>query len=400
MNDQNSTVLGAGLHDKNTRTLSMMVFIDALGWEVLKNRKFLESELPYRRKLRSVFGFSSACVPSILTGRTPSEHGHWSYFYYSPETSPFKALRFLQVLPKSLSDRGRVRHLLSRLLAKVYRFTGYFQIYNMPLNFAGLFDYCEKKDIFKPGGMNVGENIFDVLTQNDVPYHVSNWRNCEQDNLDACRNDIEKEEIRFAFLYMASMDGLLHRVGKNNDEVDRKMAWYETEMKQTLELARQHYDEVRLYICSDHGMATVDTNIDLMEVIEKLPVEFGNDYVAVYDSTMARFWFHSERARKLISEALSDQQHGRIVPDDELAALGCDFENQAFGELIFLVDPGVIIVPSHMGLKTITGMHGYHPDHPDSDAALLSNVAPTVKVEAITDLFELMKIEAGVTAAA
>ena len=31
MNDQNSTVLGAGLHDKNTRTLSMMVFIDALG---------------------------------------------------------------------------------------------------------------------------------------------------------------------------------------------------------------------------------------------------------------------------------------------------------------------------------------------------------------------------------
>lgn len=214
MNDNTPITLQNGYTSSDDRTLSIMVFIDALGWEVLKNREFMEAELPYRRKLKSVFGFSSACVPSILTGRTPRDHGHWSYFYYSPKTSPFKTLNLLRVLPKSLSDRGRVRHLLSRLLAKVYGFTGYFQIYNMPLKFAGLFDYCEKNDIFKPGGMNQGDNIFDVLSRNDVPYHVSNWRNCEEDNLKACHDDIEQGKIRFAFLYMASMDGLLHRVGK------------------------------------------------------------------------------------------------------------------------------------------------------------------------------------------
>lgn len=373
-----------------------MVFIDALGWEVLKNREFLELELPFRRKLRSVFGFSSACVPSILTGRTPRDHGHWSYFYYSPDTSPFKFLRFLNWLPKALTDRGRVRHILSRILSKFYGFTGYFQIYNMPMKFAGLFDYCEKKDIFKPGGMNKGDNIFDVLTRNNVPYHVTNWRNNEQDNIEACREEIKKEEIEFAFLYMASMDGLLHQVGKESSEVDKKITWYEKELKQMLDLANQHYDEVRLFIFSDHGMATVTKNIDIMKVIEGLPIAYGKDYVAVYDSTMARFWFQNDRAKELIYDALSINPSGRILEQDELADLGCDFEGQQFGEMVFLVDPGTIILPSHMGLKPITGMHGYHPDHPDSDAALLSNVEIDDSVNAITDLFNLMKHEAGI----
>ena len=62
-------------HSNNT--LSMVIFIDALGWEVLKGRKFLEDEMPYRQKLRSVLSFSSSCVPSILTGRTPREDLHW-----------------------------------------------------------------------------------------------------------------------------------------------------------------------------------------------------------------------------------------------------------------------------------------------------------------------------------
>jgi len=98
-------------------TLSLVIFIDALGWEVLRNRKFLEHELPHRKKLRSVFGFSSACVPSILTGRNPRDHGHWSYFYYSPETSPFRALKSLALLPAALTERGRVRHLISKVVA-------------------------------------------------------------------------------------------------------------------------------------------------------------------------------------------------------------------------------------------------------------------------------------------
>ncbi len=382
------------------QTLSMVIFIDALGWAVLKGRKFLQNEMPYRQKLRSVFGFSSACVPSILTGQQPREHRHWSFYYFAKEKSPFRKLRLLRWLPGSLTDRGRVRHLLSRIVGRVLGFTGYFQLYNLPFEHIHLFDYCEKKNIFKPQGMNRGENIFDLLKRFKVPYHVSDWHHSEEVNLDACKQAIAKDNIKFAFLYMASMDALLHQVGKDSDAVDSKLEWYEDRLRELFAAARARFDEVRVFICSDHGMATVNRNIDLMSRIEALPLNYGSDYVAVYDSTMARFWFMNDAARSRIEQELATVGCGRTLSRAELETLGCDFEGDQFGELIFLLDPGTIIVPSHMGLKTITGMHGYHPDHEDSDAALLSNVETPVPMESITDIFHLMKVEAGIRVSA
>jgi predicted AlkP superfamily pyrophosphatase or phosphodiesterase len=375
--------------------ISILVFIDALGWEVLKGRRFMEEALPIRRKLRSVFGFSSACIPSILTGLMPRDHRHWSFFYYSPETSPFKPLRLLGMLPSSLVDRGRVRNLISKLIKRLYSYTGYFQLYNIPFEHVDKFDYCEKSDLFVPGGMNRGENIFDHLSRAGVPYHVSDWRDSEEDNLEAVKTDLRKGEIKFALLYMASMDALLHEVGKESPRVDEKLSWYEAQLNEVMRVAADHYDQVRLFICSDHGMATVHTHFDLMSKVESLGLQFGRDYTATYDSTMGRFWFHNSSARERITELLEQVPQGRVLPKEELKELGCDFEGDQYGELIFLMDAGVLIVPSHMGLKPITGMHGYHPDDPDSDASLLSNVEPPNDPGAITDVFRLMRAEAG-----
>jgi predicted AlkP superfamily pyrophosphatase or phosphodiesterase len=233
-----------------------------------------------------------------------------------------------------------------------------------------------------------------------VSYHVSDWHDGEEDNLEACEQAIVNDDIDFAFLYMASMDGLLHQVGKDSDQVDTKLVWYEEKLRKLLAVARDHRDDVRVFICSDHGMATVNKDIDLMSTVQALPLTYKTDYVAVYDSTMARFWFMNEEARSLVSQTLDGQDCGKILSPEDLKALGCDFEGDRFGELIFLLDPGSIIVPSHMGLKTITGMHGYHPDHEDSDAALLSNVSTPVPLESITDIFHLMRAEAGLTPSA
>jgi len=49
------------------------------------------------------------------------------------------------------------------------------------------------------------------------------------------------------------------------------------------------------------------------------------------------------------------------------------FEDRYFGELIFLMREGVLIVPSHMGERPIRAMHGYHPTDPQSYASLLTN---------------------------
>src|SRR5690606_35538717 len=112
--------------------LPLFVFVDACGWEIIKDDPFLHDLAPHRRRLRSVFGYSSACIPSILSGRMPVEHRNWSYFVYNPEHSPFRALRWLRWLPAALTGRRRVRRWLSKYVKMRLKFRGYFDLYNMP----------------------------------------------------------------------------------------------------------------------------------------------------------------------------------------------------------------------------------------------------------------------------
>ena len=354
--------------------LDLFIMIDACGWEIIKTRpQFLQNAAPHRRKLESVFGYSSTCVPSILSGRWPDEHQNWCYFIHDPENSPFASLSWLRWLPKALTSRRIVRRYLTKVVKRLLGFQGYFDLYNIPFQRIHLYDFTEKKSPLKPKGMNRGENIFDQLEAQDVPYFVTNPDVSEESNRDKLNSDITSERIRFAFQYWAGLDGLLHRVGNQSAEIDAKLSEYEAWITQTLELAHQHYRSVTLHVFSDHGMANCDVHLDLVKQIDALGLRVGSDYNVVYDSTMARFWFFNEAARQRITGALQAVSEGRIVPAKELKAMRAHFEDGRFGELIFLVREGTLIVPSHMGERPIRAMHGYHPHDPQSYATLFSS---------------------------
>ena len=375
--------------------LPLFVFIDACGWEIIKDDPFLSDLAPHRRRLRSVFGYSSACIPSILSGQLPAEHRNWCYFVYDPKASPFASLRWLRWCPNAFTGRRRVRRWLSKYVKMRLKFRGYFDLYNMPFRDIDQYNFTEKKSPLQPGGMNRGANIFDHLQESGIPYHVSEPARGEQGNLEALLHDITAEQIDFAFLYWPDLDGLLHRVGNKSPEVPMKLRAYEKDIRRLIAIARGHYDDVRLYIFSDHGMANCDRHLDLRSRIQSLHLKAGRDYAVVYDSTMARFWFFNDKARQVITEELETIPQGKVMSDDELEKLGTLFPDRYFGELIFLAAEGVLIVPSHMGERPIRAMHGYHPDAPHSYAALLAN-RPSIPADitAIPDVFKLMLSEA------
>jgi hypothetical protein len=147
-------------------------------------------------------------------------------------------------------------------------------------------------------------------------------------------------------------------------------------------------------------MANCDVHLDLQAQIESLPVKMEKDYAVVYDSTMARFWFLNDRAREAITSCLKAIPQGRILSEADLEELHCLFPDRYFGELIFLVQEGVLIVPSHMGERPIRAMHGYHPREKHSYAALLSNCDIPENIEAITDIHRLMARDAEIARAA
>lgn len=375
--------------------LSLFVFIDAFGWDILQRNRFLEDELPVRSPLGTVMGYSSTCIPTILTGKMPREHGHFSFFYYSPETSPFAACRYLSILPRSITRRGRLRRLMSRALQRYYGFTGYFQIYNMPFRHLPLFDYSEKADLYAPGGINNGcPTIFDLLRSRQVPFHLSDWRAAETLNFAKAEQDLRQGQVELAYLYMADMDALLHAKGTQSPLIAEKIRWYEEKIRSLLAVARSQYGEVRLHVFSDHGQADIKQLCPLIERIDRTGLKFASDYVAVYDSTMARFWFFTDAARRAIPAALSEEPLGRTLTPEEVAANGCNFPGNKFGELFFLLKPGVLLCPSFLGEVPLAAMHGYETTDKDSIAMIASSASPLRKPARLDDMYALIAAEA------
>ncbi len=378
------------------KTLSLFVFIDALGWELVRNRDFLEPEARIKKPLETVFGYSSTCDPTIITGAAPRDHGHFSFFVYDPAKSPFRPLRVLRFLPRSLADRGRVRNVVSRFVKKAYGYTGYFQLYAVPFDLIHLFDYTEKKDIYLEGGINGGQpSVFVLMDKAGIPYFRSDWHKGETEAVADAAAAIATGKPRMVYLYLAQMDALLHAVGTASEKVKAKIDGYESTLRDLIRGSREVYDEVRLFVFSDHGMTDIRKICPLMATLEGSGLEFGEDYAAVFDSTMARFWFLKPGAEAKVRKLLSGVPDGRILDETTLHDWGVDFPDRRYGDLFFLMNPGVLLCPSFMGVKPLAGMHGYEPAEPGSMASFISNVPLGTEPKGLADLFTLMKSEVG-----
>lgn len=373
------------------KRISIFMFIDAFGWEIQKKYNFLEELLPHRYPAQMQFGYSCTAIPTILTGKRPQEHKHLSFYYYNPEESPFKAFKYLKFLPKSIFDRWRVRHQISKLIKQINGYTGYFEIYSMPFDRLPYFDYIEKKDMFIPAGLAPTKNLADVLEEKQIPYHISNWRLSEEENIAALTKDIQEEKIEFAFLYTAAMDGLLHKVTKDGtEEIQAKLDWYAEQIRGIVKEVEQHYEDYSLFVLSDHGMTTLTEEVDVKKEIEALGFEFGRDYVASYNSTMAQFWFINEKCREHIINKTKSIPHSHLLSQAEKVKYGIDFADNMYGEEILLMNPGVQIVPSDMGTKSLPGMHGFAPEHKDSYAAWMGTEPLETPPEWVGDFFTIM----------
>ena len=384
------------MHAKKDK-LSLFIFIDAFGWEVKQRHpSFLKNLIQDSKPLETIFGYSSACDPSIISGLTPAEHALWSSYYYDPQHSPFKWTRLLRLLPDTFFQRGRVRNQMSKWIKKQCGFTGYFQLYAVPFNELPLFNYAEQKRIWEPGGLPRGTSIFDRMSEAGIPYYVHDSDVPDNIRFDRLQSDIQNQRIDFAYCSLGKLDALMHAEGNDAPAITTLLEWYEAKIRALLEAAEENYHEVSWYLFTDHGMHNVIESYNLIEDIEALGLEWNRDYVAFYDSTMARIWLLNDTAREVIIRMLSNHPKGRILSENELKTFGVYFEDGQYGDLIFLMNSGIQIVPSFMGIKPCKGMHGYHPTDPDSLASISSNRPIPPSITRIQHIHRLMLEHTGI----
>ena len=372
------------------KTIEIFLFIDALGWKIINDHQFMVDLFPYRRKIFMQFGYSSSAIPTILSGKTPAEHGHLGLFRFAPDHSPFKKLSRLAWLfkPESFWNRGRVRHHLSKILKRLYGFTGYFQLYRMPIWKLKFVDYCEKQDLFVAGGMENIANLHDTLYAKDIDFHISDWHLSDDENYTAAEKAIAHGK-NFLFVYTASFDGVLHDNVGDFTTIQSKLDKIKIQIENLYKKAAEHAETVHFTIFSDHGMTPLTGTVDMIKKITESGLVFGQDYGVCYDSTMARFYYLNNNAKKVIEEMMK-LFPGHFLSKEEEIRYGIYRQDRAFGDGIFLLDAGLQIVPSDMGEKPLNGMHGFSPEDEHSFAAILSNTDFPESVKHVSDYYDLM----------
>jgi hypothetical protein len=349
---------------------TVVVIIDAFGFELAERHGFRLPELPHRARLDTVLGFSQAALASILTGCAPDEHGLWMMYSFAAHASPFA---WLALVPPCVSSRRFwLRRLIRWNLERVHRIRGYYSLYDVPRNILPHLDIPGRRALFAVGGVPGSTTIFDEVAARGIPWRVWDYHDDEAASFAALRDALAERRRGFFLLYTAGLDAELHRVGSGGDGVASRLEWYRARLAEIV-AASEAGGGARIFVLGDHGMCDVRARVGLMGDVAALGLDVPRDYVPFYDSTMARFRIRSDRAWSVLARFLGGRAEGRLLGADEMKALGVSFADGRFGDLVFLVEPGTIISPSFMGSGPIAAMHGYDPDAPCMPSLLLSN---------------------------
>jgi len=315
--------------------LSIYMLVDALGWELVRDRGFLDDVLAERRWLVTVLGETPAAIPTLLTGTTPSQHGRWTRRYRDPAKGV--------------------------------------------LTSAPPFDVAELN-----GGV---PSIFTDMREAGIPYECFTPRrgnDAELVELAAARAATTR--ARVLFVHLTGLDAQLREHLHRPATVAALVAWYEGAIRRVFDAARRGRPDVRLFVLSAYGVTPIRWTYDLRRDVEALGLRAPDDYLAVYDPTMARFWAETPRARDTLAALLGEHPCGTLMSVGELQRLGVWFDDARYYQLLFLMKPGMLLCPSDRGGARLAGMPGYHPSEPTADGTLMSTVPVDKAVDHVTSV--------------
>jgi len=330
--------------------------------------------------IKPTFGFEPDAA--YIAGLHPNESDGGVQFWYDPSGSPFLFLggwtRVLNLLP-DLPDRA-LRRLVKRI-ARPRCMSPTLSTARIPFYLLKYFDFPMQCRMDGSEFVNAN-SIFDLLRKAGRKWLYHGTPDYKVD-LDSIIARVEKDlslPIDFAFFHIGDLDRVGHKYGPESVEIRAALKNVDKGIKRIVKVAKERFEEVHLIIMGDHGMMEVRNHLDIWSELKKLPVKLEKDYLVFLDSTMARFWFFSDRAEKLIVDMLDNVEGGHIISQEEKDRYHLNYSHNKFGDIIFLVDPGVLIFPNfYQSRKPVKGMHGYAPETPEQQSALVIH-SPKVQV--------------------
>jgi Type I phosphodiesterase / nucleotide pyrophosphatase len=276
---------------------------------------------------------STELLPSILTGSYPQLHGKYQV-----------SLKDHTRHGRQKKNPSRVAELLVTTLQCAYSLMDYrFDLPGIPawrrrsFDLTARFKFVARRrnsEVLKRiGGL---DTIFDIIPGSTYRFSMEFLR------LNEMVNKICAGSRSMEFLEIHSLDVI--------------QLWY-MDQPERIEDYYRHLDEfvgklhakcqesdVTLVLLVDRGMEKTKETMDIMAELRQADVSV-DEYSFFIEPPMARFWFHTDRARSAITETLSTLPHGQLLTFRDLSRYHLEFETMKYGEIFFIADAGYMIFP-------------------------------------------------------
>jgi predicted AlkP superfamily pyrophosphatase or phosphodiesterase len=369
----------------------LTIFMDGLKADSLEYMPFLDS-FAHKRRLKTILGYSAACHASMYTGVYPDQHHLWFLWLKSPETSPFKWTRPLgKIRPLDNLFTRLLLHRVTTLFEHPTSFFGIPRIVNLPLKYWPRIDVSEKKLCDEPQYLETYPTLFDILRDRSVEFEIVGMKRepgIRDESIVVERHEYTRPKP-WIYLFMGDVDHFSHELGQDSGEAVEKLKrldrLFEMKYKEFERLA----GDFSFIFFSDHGHIRTKKKIDIHDFFKRRGDNLRNHFHIV-DANYIRFWFRNDRERALVESILAELDQGFVLTEDILKSYRVNMPDNRYGDLIFYLKAGCIFSKTIWGFgRSIRSMHGYLPDHSDSDGLFVSNreISEDVEHVRLVDIF-------------
>jgi hypothetical protein len=374
----------------------------------LDERLIDEQITPYLSNLRSEYQVvpigtlpSTELVPTLVSGTLPHEHKIWQVSL-RPEYRTVANQGLADVLPDLLVTTGQcTRHFFDKsydLAAIPWRRRRRFELHRFKYTRRATSDEAMQE-------FSGFRTIFGLLGENSKYLFTKDFN-----SLPALSESLPTGHRFIEFLELYALDLVQHWNLGNVEVMNDALARTDQFIRTVHARCRQR--DVRFLLLVDHGQERVVGTVPLLHAVKQARVP-ETEYSCFVELASARFWFHTERARRRLLETLACVPHTTILSWQDMHNYQVCFDDDAFGELYVFADAGRIFFPhdfyhpignSILGLldwhqqqrirnPVHRGNHGYLPHYPsergwivvdDSNVcchrpeAQLADIAPTI----------------------
>ncbi|MDP6057394.1 MAG: alkaline phosphatase family protein, partial [Pirellulaceae bacterium] len=356
--------------EHNPDSLTLFLILDAFRYDYLEHAPYLTSLANWRGRVRETFGFVST-RPAMWAGVYPEESDICFEYKFCPQGPTFRSwwCRVFRFLATIIPDR-QLRLAASAWLratsrSPIARRTGL--VGHMPFDWMPLFEYAEKRLPTDPRYLST-PSIFNLLNDRNQHflYHGfarpkrrfeilkrlwamgvrGDLMESDRTMVEHVKVDLRRSRPHLVHMHFSACDWIGHRFGPDSVELKQAIRRVDELVAQVHDAARQSYRQVRILATADHGMVGVKRHHDMStEVLDGLPFRQPDDFLIFRDSTIARFWFFRPDAEEAIRRRLADVSWGRVLGADDLQQYRIRFRDNANGDLLFLLDPGEVLLP-------------------------------------------------------